>query len=302
MPLNSPTNNKSDPVAPGCLYVVATPIGNRDDITLRALNILAAVDLVAAEDTRKTRRFLAWHNIRQSLISYHEHNEHERTPKLIAKLQQRTSIALVCNAGTPGVSDPGYRLVQAAVAAGLKVIPVPGVSAVTAALSASGLATDAFVFIGFAPRKKARRRQLFSELANEPRTLIFYESPQRITTLLQELADILGDRRAVLAREMTKVHEEFIRARLAAIQQTLLERPAIKGECTLLVEGADDTGSIDRKALQAEIRKALESKEGTLSDTVRKIAAKYGLSKNRVYQEALAVRDRMKEKRMRNTE
>jgi 16S rRNA (cytidine1402-2'-O)-methyltransferase len=300
MPSNSLTNNGSAPAEPGCLYVVATPIGNREDITLRALNILGAVDLIAAEDTRKTGRFLARYNIRQPLISYHEHNEHERTPELIAKLKQNTSMALVCNAGTPGISDPGYRLVQAAIAAGLKVVPVPGVSAATAALSVAGLPTDSFVFIGFAPRKKARRLQQLSELAAEPRTLIFYESPRRITTLLQELADTLGDRRAVLTREMTKMHEEFIRGRLSEIHQSLLDRPAIKGECTLLVTGANHSVSIDRSAIQAEIRNALESKSRHLSETVRKIAAKYGLSKNSVYQEALAIRTQMEEKRMRN--
>ncbi len=296
MPSNSLTNNGSAPAEPGCLYVVATPIGNRDDITLRALNILGAVDLIAAEDTRKTGRFLARYNIRQPLVSYHEHNEHERTPELIAKLKQ-TSMARVCNAGTPGISDPGYRLVQAAIAAGLKVVPVPGVSAATAALSVAGLPTDSFVFIGFAPRKKARRLQQLSELAAEPRTLIFYESPRRITTLLQELADILGDRRAVLTREMTKMHEEFIRGRLSEICQSLLDRPAIKGECTLLVTGANPSVSIDRSAIQAEIRNALESKSKHLSETVRKIAAKYGLSKNSVYQEALAIRSRIKNDR-----
>jgi len=302
MPSNSLTNKKAGVIDPGCLYVVATPIGNRKDITLRALDILAAVDLIAAEDTRKTGRFLARCGIRQALISYHEHNEHERTPELIAKLQQNISIALVCNAGTPGVSDPGYRLVQAAVADGLRVVPIPGVSAATAALSAAGLPTDSFVFIGFGPRKKARRLQQLSELAPEPRTLIFYESPRRIMGLLQELADCLGDRRAVLAREMTKLHEEFIRGRLSEIHQSLSSRPSIKGECTLLVEGVGDSGSIDRLTIQAELRRALESKGGHLSDTARKIAAKYGLSKNSVYQEALAIRARMKEKRMRNAD
>ena len=293
MPSNLLTNNGSILAEPGCLYVVATPIGNRGDITLRALNILTAVELIAAEDTRKSGRFLARYNIRRPLVSYHEHNERERTPELIAKLKQNTSMALVCNAGTPGISDPGYRLVQAAVSAGLKIVPIPGVSAATAALSAAGLPTDTFIFIGFAPRKKARRLQQFNELAAEPRTLIFYESPRRITTLLQELADILGNRRAVLTREMTKIHEEFIRGHLSEIRQSLLDRSTIKGECTLLVEGAADTGSIDRETIQVELRNAVESKNGRLSHTARKIAEKYGLSKNSVYQQALAIRTRM---------
>lgn len=291
MPSNLLTDNKNNIVDPATLYVVATPIGNRNDITLRALNTLQAVDLVAAEDTRKTGRFLSWHNIRQALVSYHEHNEHERTPGLIAKLQQNVSIALVCNAGTPGVSDPGYRLVMAAIAAGIRVVPIPGVSATTAALSAAGLPTDAFVFIGFAPRKKARRLQQLTELAAEPRTLVFYESPRRITILLQELADILGDRRGVLAREMTKVHEEFLRGRLSEIRQTLQDRPAIKGECTLLVAGGDAANLISRETIQSEIKNALGSKNARLAGVARKIAKKYGLSKNRVYQQALKIRN-----------
>ncbi|MGD8213155.1 MAG: 16S rRNA (cytidine(1402)-2'-O)-methyltransferase, partial [Desulfobacterales bacterium] len=186
--MNKNSSKKSNTVLPpGTLYVVATPIGNRNDITLRALNVLRDVDLIAAEDTRKTRRFLERHALKNNLISYHEHNETERTPKLIAKLKKGLSIALVSNAGTPTVSDPGYRLITTALADHLNVIPIPGVSAVTTALSVAGLPTDSFVFIGFPVKKKTKRRQQLSDLASETRTIIFHESPRRILALLDEI-------------------------------------------------------------------------------------------------------------------
>jgi len=201
----------------GVLYVVATPIGNREDITLRALNILRDVNLIAAEDTRKTGNLLAHYQIKNRLISFHEHNEKKRTPEIIGKLLDGISIALVSNAGTPSISDPGYRLIEAAIANKITVSPIPGVSAATAAMSVSALPTDSFVFIGFLPRKKAKRQQFLNELAVEPRPVIFYESPKRILTLLEEIISCMGDRPAVLAREMTKLHEEFIRGSVSEI-------------------------------------------------------------------------------------
>jgi 16S rRNA (cytidine1402-2'-O)-methyltransferase len=223
----------------GVLYVVATPIGNREDITLRALKTLRDVDLVVAEDTRKSGKFLSHHRIKNRLVSYHEHNEKRRTPELLAKLLDGTTIALVSNAGTPGVSDPGYRLVAAAIENKISVIPVPGPSAATTAMSASGLPTDSFVFIGFSPKKKGKRLKFITELAAEPRALIFYESPKRVLAFLEEVVSHIGDRPAVLAREMTKLHEEFIRGRVSEILETMKARPAIKGECTLLVAGRE---------------------------------------------------------------
>ncbi|MCK4988264.1 MAG: 16S rRNA (cytidine(1402)-2'-O)-methyltransferase, partial [Desulfobacterales bacterium] len=208
----------------GVLYVVATPIGNREDITLRALNILRDVDLIAAEDTRKTGNLLAHYQIKNRLISFHEHNEKKRTPEIIGKLLDGISIALVSNAGTPSISDPGYRLIEAAIANKITVSPIPGVSAATAAMSVSALPTDSFVFIGFLPRKKAKRQQFLNELAVEPRPVIFYESPKRILTLLEEIISCMGDRPAVLAREMTKLHEEFIRGSVSEILKTLKSR------------------------------------------------------------------------------
>ena len=215
MPLNSPTDSTKNAQNKGTLYVVATPIGNMDDITLRALKILDQVDFIAAEDTRRTGKLLKYHNIKGRLISFHEHNEKERTPLLLERIESGSSIALVSNAGTPTVSDPGYMLLRSAVEKGIKVIPVPGASAVVASLSISGLPTDSFIFIGFPAKKKLKRFKQLQELADEKRTLIFYENPGRITTFIKELVDVMGDRYGVLCREMTKLHEEFIRGRLS---------------------------------------------------------------------------------------
>jgi len=289
-------------VSPGTLYVVATPIGHRDDITLRALNILSRVDLIAAEDTRKTRRFLDQHGINGKFISYHEHNENERTPQIIAKLKSGASIALVSNAGTPTVSDPGYRLIKSAIGNEMTIIPVPGVSAAATALSVSGLPTDTFTFTGFLPKKKGKRSKQLGELAHESRTLIFYESPNRIITLINEIIDAMGDRHSVLAREMTKLHEEFIRGPLSEILKILETRPGIKGECTLLVTGGDENRSVAWETVKNEIRDQLNSSTEPISALSKKISQKYGLPKNRVYQEALRIRSQRTEDRGQKTE
>ena len=276
-------------INPGTLYVVATPLGNRDDITLRALNLLREVDLIAAEDTRKTRSFLALHAIQNNLISYHEHNEAERTPTLIAKLLKGVSIALVSNAGTPTVSDPGYRLIEAALDNHLSVIPIPGVSAATAALSVAGLPTDSFIFAGFLAKKKARRLRQLNELASESRTLIFYESPRRILALLKESMAVMGDRRGVLAREMTKLHEEFIRGRLSEIMERLQDRHDIKGECTLLISGVGRDPDHAWPVVRQQIEAAVTAGQNSISTIAREIAATSGIAKNRIYAEALRI-------------
>ena len=188
MPSNSLTDSTSNTPSKGTLYVVATPIGNMDDITLRALNVLDQVDLIAAEDTRHTGKLLKYHNIKSRLMSYHEHNEKERTPLLIERIESGSSIALVSSAGTPTVSDPGYTLLQSAVEKGIRIIPIPGVSASVTALSISGLPTDSFIFIGFCAKKKAKRLKQLQELADEKKTLIFYENPGRILTFMEEIA------------------------------------------------------------------------------------------------------------------
>lgn len=290
MPSNSPTNNSNQIVRPGTLYVVATPIGHRDDITLRALKILEGVDLIAAEDTRKTRRFLDHHGISGNLISYHEHNEDERTPKLLAKLKSGTSIALVSNAGTPTVSDPGYRLINSAAGHEVPLVPVPGASAAAAALSVSGLPTDRFTFTGFLPKKKSRRAKQLDQLAQDSRTLIFYESPKRIITLIREIIESMGDRQGVMAREMTKRHEEFLRGSLSVILENLKARSVVKGECTLLVAGRDEIGGEQWDSAKIEIENLLKSSTEPVSELAHRISQKYGLPRNRVYQEVLKVK------------
>ncbi len=290
MPLSSPTDDPKHIDETCNLYVVATPIGNRDDITIRALNILGRVDLVAAENTRHTGRLLAHHNIKGNLISYHEHNEVKRTPELIHRLKTGSSVALVSNAGTPSVSDPGYRLVKEAIANNIKVIPVPGVSAAVTALSAAGLPTDSFIFVGFPAKKKAKRLKQLKELASEIRTIIFYESPKRILTFLEEIIDAMGDRYGVLSREMTKLHEEFLRGFLSEIHYILNARPVVKGECTLLVMGCEEIKEVSLETVRNEINSELEKTGGSLSDIARTVAKKYGLPKNKVYDEALKLK------------
>jgi 16S rRNA (cytidine1402-2'-O)-methyltransferase len=294
MPSNWPTDNRGSLAEKGCLYVVATPIGHRDDITLRALDILRSVDLVAAEDTRATGRLLALHGIRKTLISYHEHNEEARTPALVDRLLAGSSIALVSDAGTPSVSDPGYRLLKEAAARRIKIVPIPGASAALTALCVAGLPTDSFIFIGFAAKKAARRRKQLENLARQEHTLIFYESPKRILPFIKELMEILGDRKAVLGREMTKIHEEFLRSDLSDLYQQLSARPEIKGECTLLVAGAEEAPQADWTVVREELERHLATGQGRLSDIAKSLARKYGLTKSQVY--ALALETQKKER------
>ena len=284
---NSPTHKSEDVSTRGCLYVVATPMGNLADITLRALDILQSVDIVAAEDTRKTRRMLSHHNIQQKLISYHEHNEDRRTDELIARLEKGEDIALVSDAGTPGISDPGYRLVTAAAKAKLKVVPVPGVSALTTALSAAGMPTDAFVFAGFAPRKKGRRQDLLKQLAESRFTNIFYESPQRIVSLLNDIQEVMGNRDCVVAREMTKLHEEFLRGKISEVMEMLTARNKVKGECTVLIAGSGRGSDVPWEEVQAAVRKGLSSGEQRPADLAKSIAEQYGIPKKKAYDEIL---------------
>jgi 16S rRNA (cytidine1402-2'-O)-methyltransferase len=274
------------------LYVVATPIGNREDITLRALKTLAAVDLVAAEDTRDTARLLRTYGIKVPLISYHEHNEHQRAPQLLQRIAGGERIALVSDAGTPSVSDPGFRLVQAVAQAGLPVIPIPGVSAAVSALSVSALPTDRFLFVGFAPKKKGKRSQFLADLAAQPHTLVFYESPRRIVGLLGELEAVFGSRRAFLAREMTKRHEEFIRGSLAQIHSVLSARPEVKGEITLLVAGARKDAAADWEVVEAALAAALETDQASLTRITKAIAKAHHRPRAEVYARALKLKEK----------
>lgn len=293
MPSTWPTDNPSEATCPSGLYVVATPIGNLEDITLRAIRILSAVDLIAAEDTRHTARLLAHHRIGTPMISCHEHNEHRRAAELIAKIRTGAAVALVSDAGTPSVSDPGYRLVRMAIEQGVAVFPIPGVSAAITALCASGLPTDAFLFQGFAPKKKGRRLDLLKRLENEPRTLVFYDSPRRVATLVAEVHAVMGDRQAVLARELTKLHEEFIRGTLSEITAALANRPPLKGECTLLVNGAPAIDSISDDALARVLKEALARPDAHLSSIAKTIAQQHHLPRKRVYDMALGIQKQL---------
>src|SRR5499427_1312383 len=208
----------------GCLYLVATPIGNLEDITLRALRILKEADQIACEDTRHTQKLLAHYDIHKPLISYHEHNEMTRAPELVLAMEQGAKIALVSDAGMPLVSDPGYRLVTLCARHEIPVIPVPGPSALLAALSASGLPNDEFLFVGFLPARSGERQRALERLRLEDRTLIFYEAPHRIAETIANALEILGDRPACLAREVTKLHEEFRRAALSELSASLEEK------------------------------------------------------------------------------
>lgn len=226
-----------EPEMSGILYIVATPIGNLEDITLRALRVLREVELIAAEDTRRTRVLLDHYQIDKPLTSLYEHNEAQKAPALIQRIATGLNIALVSEAGTPLISDPGYRLVQQAIAQGLTIVPVPGACAAITALMGAGLPTDRFVFEGFLPKRPGRRRRRLEELQMEMRTLILYESPRRVAALLGEMQALWGDRRVVLRRELTKKFEESIRGRLSEVQAQLAGRPLL-GEVTLVVEGA----------------------------------------------------------------
>jgi 16S rRNA (cytidine1402-2'-O)-methyltransferase len=220
----------------GVLYIVSTPIGNLEDITLRAIRILKEVDIIAAEDTRKAQILLKRYDIKKPLTSYYEHNERFKTISLINKLKSGEKIALISEAGTPTISDPGYRLVYEAINESIPVIPVPGVSAAITALSISGLPVHRFIFEGFPPPKQGKRQKFFEKISGEDRTIILYESPRRIVATIKDMIRIFGNRRAMLARELTKLHEEKVYGDLSTILE-IFEHKIIKGEITIVVEG-----------------------------------------------------------------
>jgi 16S rRNA (cytidine1402-2'-O)-methyltransferase len=268
----------------GTLYLVATPIGNLEDLTYRAARVLKEAGLIACEDTRQTRKLLDHYGIRTPATSYHEHNEAERAALLLAKLQEGTSVALVSDAGTPLVSDPGYRLVTLAVAQGIRVEPVPGASALLAALTASGMPTDAFHFAGFLPAKPGPRRKVLDSLKDEAATLVFYEAPHRILESLEDVESILGPRPAVVAREITKLHEEFLRGTPAQLLNTLQARGAIKGEITLLV-GKATAPAADETPLDQAVEELVLAGM-TRMEAIKCVARRRGLPKRAVYKEA----------------
>ena len=266
---------------PGTLYIVATPIGNLEDITLRAIRILKDADIIAAEDTRHTQTLLRHFTINTPLTSYHEHNERAKTGQLVARLERGESIALVSDAGTPGISDPGYRLVVEAARLGIPVAPIPGPSALIAALSASGLPTDGFSFRGFLPARKRERRSKLQELRVDRYSLVVYETPHRLKESLDDIREILGDRRMVLAREVTKIHEEFIRGRISEVIGEVGGRE-IRGEVTLIIEGCSDLHAPSEGALREEITKLLAAGL-RVKEVAEVLGEKYGYSKRQIY-------------------
>lgn len=268
----------------GTLYLVSTPIGNLEDITLRALRILKEVDLIACEDTRHTRRLLDHFGIKKPTLSYHEHNEKSRTDDLINRLKGGEAIAIVSDAGTPGISDPAYRIVKTAIENNIKVEPVPGATAAIAALTASGLATDSFLFVGFLPPKKNARKERLSELQNSAATLVFYEAPHRIEETLRDAEEVLGDRNAVLARELTKLYEEFIRGKLSYIRDLITSQKP-RGEMALVIEGADtDNSVIDNSlSLKEQVELLMKNIGMDRMEAIKTAARSKGLSKRDAY-------------------
>jgi len=280
----------SEQIRPGTLYIVGTPIGNLDDITFRAIKILKSVNLIAAEDTRHTGKLLNHFQISTPQIPYHEHNKASRHQELLDRLHNGESIALVSDAGMPGISDPGYELVELCVKNGLNIIPIPGVSASITALAASGLPTDRFVFEGFLSTKNKLRNALLERLKTESRTIVLYESPHRLRRTLEDLKEVLGQERSiVVARELTKLYEEFWRGNIAgAIEYFGGDRP-LKGEFTIILGGAESQiSTISDEEIKAELKKIMA--EGISRSQASKILAnKISLSRRQIYQLALEI-------------
>jgi len=270
----------------GTLYLVATPIGNLEDITQRALSVLARVAVVACEDTRRTRVLLDHYRISARLLSYHEHNERERARELVELLEEGSDVAVVSDAGTPGINDPGFRLVQEAAARGLMVVPVPGPTAFVAALVASGLPTDSFFFGGFLPARSTQRRTRLMELRALSATLIFYEAPHRIRESVLDAREVLGERRAVVVRELTKLHEEILRASLTELAEHFAQESAARGEMVLLIDRSPITNSTALKNVDEEVARrvaALEHEGLSARDALKRAARELGLSRSEAY-------------------
>jgi 16S rRNA (cytidine1402-2'-O)-methyltransferase len=271
------------------LYLVATPIGNLEDITLRALRVLKEVDLIACEDTRQTLKLLSHYGIQTRLVSYHEHNEMTKAAELIVDLEGGAKVALVTDAGMPGISDPGFRLIALAIRHHVPVIPIPGASAFLAALVASGLPTDSFRFSGFLPSKAGQRRKLLESVKASPRTQVFYEAPHRLLETLTDVVEVLGeDRHVVVAREVTKIHEEFLRGRAENVLKVLNSRGSVKGEITLLIAKAED-GAIQQPSetvsLGQRVRDIMKEDKSDEKTALKKVAKERGIGKSEAYRE-----------------
>lgn len=270
---------------PGTLYLVATPIGNLQDISFRALETLRTVDLIACEDTRHTLKLLNHFRVSNRLISYHEHNEQERAEELVDRLVGGESIAVVSDAGTPGICDPGFRMIRRAIEIGANVVPIPGAAAFVSAAAASGLATDSIFFGGFLPSKKGERRKRLEEVRDIPATLIFYEAPHRLGKSLADCAEVLGDRPAALARELTKLHEETLRSTLSDLAMRFTKQTT-KGEIVLVIDRPQKAVVLSKSESPKSLPKRMKEleKEGIEPKAALKKAAKeFGLSKSEAY-------------------
>jgi 16S rRNA (cytidine1402-2'-O)-methyltransferase len=277
-------------VAGGCLYLVGTPIGNLEDMTLRGLRILKEVDQIACEDTRHTSKLLNHYQIEKPLVSYHEHNEMTRAPELVVALEQGAKIALVSDAGMPLVSDPGHRLVAMCLRHQIQVVPIPGPSALLAALSASGLPNEEFLFVGFLPSRSGERRRALERLRIEDRTIIFYEAPHRVEECIADAREILGDRPACLAREVTKLHEEFRRGKLSELSASLEELPA-RGEITLLIgpeDAAEARANLDStQSLSERVDELIRQAKLDRKDALKLAAKERGITRRAAYGQLL---------------
>src|SRR5271169_5116424 len=271
------------------LYLVATPIGNLEDITLRALRVLKEVDLIACEDTRQTLKLLGHYGIQTRLVSYHEHNEMTKASELVVDLEGGAKIALVTDAGMPGISDPGFRLITLAIRHHVPVVPIPGASAFLAALVASGLPTDSFRFSGFLPAKAGQRRKLLESVKDAPRTQVFYEAPHRLLETLADVVEVLGsDRHVVVAREVTKIHEEFLRGRAKDVLDKLKSRGEVKGEITLLIakpEAQDLKSETSNVSVAQRVNEIMAAEKADEKAALKKVAKERGIGKSEAYRE-----------------
>jgi 16S rRNA (cytidine1402-2'-O)-methyltransferase len=289
MALGEIKNRGNESALSAGLYLVATPIGNLEDITLRALRVLKHADLIACEDTRQTQKLLNHYAITTRTTSYHEHNEMTRAAELVVELEQGARIALVTDAGMPGISDPGFRLISLAIRHHIPVVPIPGASAFLSALVASGLPTDSFRFSGFLPAKRGQRRQLVESIRESARTQVFYEAPHRVREALEDVVEILGGQRhVVIAREVTKIHEEFLRGHAGEVLETLKARGDIKGEITLLIgkmEAAEQKAPASRVGIRQRVEQIIAEEKVDDKTALKKVAKELGISKSEAYRE-----------------
>jgi 16S rRNA (cytidine1402-2'-O)-methyltransferase len=280
---------RSDNSSTGCLYLVATPIGNLEDISLRALRILKEVDLIACEDTRQTLKLLSHFEIRKPLESYHEHNEMTRAPELIMQMDEGAKVALVSDAGTPVISDPGHRLVSLCLRHKIDVIPVPGPSAIVAALAACGLPSEEFTFLGFLPARSAERRRRLQRVASEPRSIVLYEAPHRVQATLRDALDVLGNRQAAVARELTKIHEEFLRGRIDELIRAFDQKEP-RGEMTVIfappeqaVQQASGESTATPKTLSERVAQIEAVQNLDRKAALKQAAKEFGLARREAY-------------------